>query len=202
MKFANEDFEKVTTWKPGLDWDVAMEEMRRRKEIAKLMGGKERVERHHNQGKLTIRERIDRLVDRDTFWEAGPMMGKGKYDENGDLIGFTPAAYVEGCAEVDGRLVTVGGNDFTIAGGSPAGIDKHSPYFMMPMSYQYGIPCIHLSDGAGASAAAYEEANRMFLYPAGQWWWWMVTKVGSKTADIHIFLHGEHTLIVTLLFQN
>jgi len=171
MHFSIEDFSKITTWKPGLDWDVAMEEMRRRKEIAKLMGGKERVERHHNQGKLTIRERIDRLVDRDTFWEAGPMMGKGKYDENGDLIGFTPAAYVEGCAEIDGRLVTVGGNDFTIAGGSPAGIDKHSPYFMMPMSYQYGIPCINLSDGAGASAAAYEEANRMFLYPAGQWWW-------------------------------
>jgi len=173
MHFSIEDFSKITTWKPGLDWDVAMEEMRRRKEIAKLMGGKERVDRHHNQGKLTIRERIDRLVDSNTFWEAGPMMGKGKYDENGDLIGFTPA-----------------------------GIEKHSPYFMMPMSYQYGIPCIHLSDGAGASAAAYEEANRMFLYPAGQWWWWMVTKVGSKTADIHIFLHGEHTLIVTLLFQN
>ena len=171
MKFANGDFEKITTWKPGLGWDIAMEEMRRRKEIAKLMGGKERVDRHHSQGKLTIRERVDRLVDKDTFWEAGPMMGKGKYDENGDLIGFTPAAYVEGFAEIDGRMVTVGGNDFTIAGGSPPGIEKHSPYFMMPMSYQYGIPCIHLSDGAGASAAAYEEANRMFLYPAGQWWW-------------------------------
>ena len=43
MQYSIEDFDKITTWKPGLDWDVAMEEMRRRKEIAKLMGCKERV---------------------------------------------------------------------------------------------------------------------------------------------------------------
>jgi acetyl-CoA carboxylase carboxyltransferase component len=171
MKFANEDFEKVTTWKPGLGWDMAIAELERRREIGRMMGGRERVKRHHEQGKLTIRERIDRLVDPGTFWEAGSLMGKGKYGENGDMTGFTPAAYVQGMADIDGRTVSVGGNDFTIAGGSPAGIEKHASFFMMPMSYQYGIPCVHLSDGAGASAAEYEEANRMFLYPGGQWWW-------------------------------
>ncbi len=98
--FISDEFEKVTAWKSGLSWDVAIQEMYRRKELAKMMGGRERVERHHKQGKLTILEHIEGLVDPGTFWEAGPLMGKGKYDESGDLIGFTPAAYVEGFAKL------------------------------------------------------------------------------------------------------
>jgi acetyl-CoA carboxylase carboxyltransferase component len=169
-----EEFEKIITWKPGLEWDVALEEMRRRREEAKQMGGKERVARHHSHGKLTIRERLERLVDKDTFFEVGSMMGKGMYDENGDIIDFTPAAFVEGLAEIDSRLVSVGGEDFTISGGSPAGIHKNATFFMQPMSYQYGIPLVQLCDGVGASAASYEEAGRMFLPPGTTLWWWDV----------------------------
>lgn len=165
-----DEFEKIVTWKPGMEWEVAIEEMRLRKEAVRRMGGKERIERHHGQGKLTIRERIDRLVDKDSFFEVGTLMGKGKYDENGDIIDFTPAPFVEGLAEIDGRMVTVGGNDFTISGGSPAGIDKASRFFMVPMACQYGIPLVQLCDGAGASAAGYEEAGRMSLPPGTTYW--------------------------------
>ena len=168
------EFEKIITWKPGLEWDVAIEEMRLRREAVRRMGGKERISRHHSHGKLTIRERIERLVDKDSFFEVGSLMGKGTYDENGDIIDFTPAAFVEGLAEIDNRLVTVGGEDFTISGGSPAGIHKNANFFMQPMSYQYGIPLIQLCDGAGASAAMYEEAGRMFLPPGASLWWWDV----------------------------
>ena len=166
-------FEKIIIWKPGMGWDVAIEEMRKRREVVRRMGGRERISRHHSQGKLTIRERIEKLVDKDTFFEVGSLMGKGQYDENGDMIGFTPAAFVLGLAEIGGRLVAVGGEDFTISGGSPVGIHKDARFFMQPMSLQYGIPCVQLCDGAGASAASYEEMGRMFL-PAGQQWWWDV----------------------------
>ena len=170
MKYGDE-FEKVITYKPGMEWEVAIQEMRRRKEVARQMGGKERVARHHDQGKLTIYERIEKLVDKGTFFEVGPLMGRGKYDENGDMVAFTPAAFATGLAEIDGRLVTVGGEDFTLSGGSPAGLHKDCTFFMKPMSLQYGIPCVQLHDGAGASAAGYEEAGRMMLPPGQQYWW-------------------------------
>ena len=170
---SEDKFEEIVTWKQGMEWEVAIEEMRRRREAVRQMGGKERVDRHHSQGKLTIRERIEKLVDKDTFFEVGTLMGKGKYDENGDIIDFTPAPFVEGLADIGGRLVSVGGEDFTISGGSPAGIHKSAHFFMQPMSLQYGIPLVQLCDGAGASAAGYEEAGRMSL-PSGQQWWWDV----------------------------
>jgi len=168
---AGDEFDKIITWKPGLEWEVAIEEMHRRREVVRQMGGKERVDRHHSQGKLTIRERIEKLVDKDTFFEGGTLMGKGKYDENGDMVDFTPAAFVTGLAEIDSRLVTVGGEDFTIHGGSPAGIHKDATFFMQPMSLQYGIPCVQLCDGAGASAQSYEERGRMYLPDGARWWW-------------------------------
>lgn len=169
MKYGDE-FEKIITWKPGLGWDVAIEEMRRRREAARRMGGKERIARHHGQGKLTIYERIEKLVDKDTFYEVGSLMGKGKYDEDGDMIDFTPAAFATGLAEIDGRLVTIGGEDFTLSGGSPAGLHKDCTFFMKQMSREYGIPCVQLHDGVGASAAGYEEAGRMMLPPGQQYW--------------------------------
>jgi acetyl-CoA carboxylase carboxyltransferase component len=175
---SGDEFEKITTWKMGMPWEAAIEEMRLRREAVKRMGGKERIARHHDQGKLTIRERIDRLVDKDTFFEVGSLMGRGIYDENGDIIDFLPGAFVEGLAEIDGRQVTVGGEDFTISGGSPAGMHKDARLFMQPMSLQYGIPLVQLCDGAGASAASYEGSGqkgggggRMSLPPGTQWWW-------------------------------
>ena len=169
-----DEFEKIITWKPGMEWDVAIEEMRLRREAVRRMGGKERVARHHSQGKLTIYERIERLVDKDSFFEVGSTMGRARYDDNGDIIDYLPAAFATGLAEIDGRMVTIGGEDFTISGGSPAGMHKGASMFMQPMSLQYGIPLVQLCDGAGASAASYEgsggqDSGRMSL-PAGTQW--------------------------------
>jgi len=163
------EFKKITTWKSGMDWTVAIEELRQRKEAVRRMGGKERIDRQHKEGKLTIRERIERLVDKDTFFEVGSTMGLSKYDENGDIIDFTPAAYVEGLAEIDGRMIAIGGEDFTVSGGSPAGIHKDEVFFMHPMVLQYGIPLVQLKDGAGASAAASEGRGHTPL-PNGMFW--------------------------------
>ena len=166
---SNDDFKKITTWKPGMDWAVAIEELHQRQEAVKQMGGKERIDRQHREGKLTIRERIETLVDKGTFFEVGTTMGRSTYDENGDIIDFTPAAFVEGLAEIDGRLVAVGGEDFTISGGSPAGIHKDEVFFMHPMARSYGIPLVQLKDGAGANAAASEGSGHTPI-PDGMFW--------------------------------
>jgi hypothetical protein len=100
------------TWEPELD------ELRRRTEMAKAMGGPEKVARQHEFGKLTVRERVDRLVDPGSFDEIGAVAGVGQYDEAGELIGFTPSNFVFGAAAVDGRTVIVSGDDFTVRGGS------------------------------------------------------------------------------------
>jgi len=164
-----DEFGKIRTWKPGMDWTLAIEELHRRRDAVRKMGGKERVDRQHSEGKLTIRERIEALVDEGTFFEVGSTMGRSQYDENGDIVDFTPAAFVEGLGEIDGRLVAVGGEDFTISGGSPAGIHKDEVFFMHPMALQYGIPLVQLKDGAGASAASSEGTGHTPL-PDGMFW--------------------------------
>ena len=58
-----------------MTWLEELEEIRRRTEIAKQMGGAENIKRQHDGGKLTVRERIDRLLDRDSFHEYGALAG-------------------------------------------------------------------------------------------------------------------------------
>jgi len=167
---SNEDsFKKITTWKPGMEWETAIEELKHRKQAVQRMGGEERITRQHGEGKQTIRERIEKLADPGSFFEVGSIMGISQYDENGDITGMTPAAFVTGLAEIDGRQVTLGGEDFTVRGGSPAGIHKDEVFFMHPMSLQYGIPCVQLKDGAGANAGASEGRGRV-PFPDGRFW--------------------------------
>ena len=68
-------------WKPELD------ELARRKAFALEMGGPDKVARQHNSGRLTIRERIDKIVDKGTFQETGTISGVGEYESNVDCDG-------------------------------------------------------------------------------------------------------------------
>src|SRR5436305_14037719 len=99
-------------WKPELD-DLA-----RREAFAREMGGVDKVKRQRDQGRLTVRERIDKIVDQETFHEIGAISGIGEYDEQGGLKHLTPANCVFGRARIDGRTVVVVGDDFTVRGGS------------------------------------------------------------------------------------
>ena len=60
------------------------------------MGGAEKVKRQHEHGKLTVRERIDRLLDAGSFREVGTLTGREEYDPQGRLTGFTPVNNVVG----------------------------------------------------------------------------------------------------------
>src|SRR2546423_3863523 len=73
------------TWKPELD-DLA-----RREAFARQMGGADKVKRQRDQGRLTVRERIDALVDSRSFHEIGAISGTADYDERGELRKLPPA---------------------------------------------------------------------------------------------------------------
>jgi acetyl-CoA carboxylase carboxyltransferase component len=101
----------MTTWEPEL------EELRKRTELGRRMGGEERIQRQHDAGRLTVRERIDKLLDPGTFHERGALAGRATY-EGAELVDFMPANFVMGTGRIDGRPIVVGGDDFTVRGGA------------------------------------------------------------------------------------
>ena len=77
-----------------MNWKTEIDGIARRRELALEQGGEDSIARHHGKGKLTIRERISKLVDADSFEEVGPTAGAGNYDENGELISLPDCAKV------------------------------------------------------------------------------------------------------------
>ncbi len=133
-----------------------IDELTRRREFAHQLGGEESIARHHANGRLTIRERIDRLADANSFTEVGTLTGQGSY-EDGALVDVTPAPYVMGLGSIDGRPVAIGGEDFTIRGGiSWSGDRKKGGQggFIEEMAASYRIPLVNLIDGAGGSVTS------------------------------------------------
>jgi acetyl-CoA carboxylase carboxyltransferase component len=141
---------------PSDGWLPEVDELRRRRRDAHELGGGQAVARHHERGRLTIRERIDGLVDRGSFNEVGTLTGQGRYD-GAKLTGVTPAPYVMGLASIDGRAVAVGGEDFTIRGGvSWSGDRKKGGQggFIEDLAASYRIPLVNLIDGSGGSVTS------------------------------------------------
>ncbi|MBT4489274.1 MAG: propionyl-CoA carboxylase, partial [Rhodospirillaceae bacterium] len=101
------------------NWDKEIAEIHERRALAKGHGGEEAVALHHAKGRMTLRERIDSLIDPGSFKETGMGAGGAEKDESGNLTGFTPSNFILGFAQVDERPIIVGGEDFTIGGGSP-----------------------------------------------------------------------------------
>ncbi|MGD9891608.1 MAG: carboxyl transferase domain-containing protein [Dehalococcoidia bacterium] len=149
------------SWKPGMSFDYAVEEIEYIKGLAREMGGPDRIKRQHDGGRFTIRERIEKFVDPGSFIEAGPLAGAPEYDEHGNLIAFTPGAYVMGLGTIDGRAVAIGGDDFTISGGSPHNVHKGAAQFTQPLALQYGIPYVQLIEGVGHSSMSHEAQGHM-----------------------------------------
>src|SRR6201990_3109662 len=134
-------------WKPELD-DLA-----RREAFARWMGGVEKVKRQRDQGRLTVRERIDRLVDAGSFHEMGAISGVGEYDEHGELKNLTPANCVFCRGKVDGRTVVVVGDDFTVRGGSADASIKAKPLMAEEMAHDFRLPIIRIIEGPGGGGS-------------------------------------------------
>lgn len=134
-----------------MSWKAEVEEIARRRELALRQGGESGVQRQHEKGRLTIRERIAALVDEGSFDEIGKGAGAAKRDENGELVDFTPANFVLGFARIDGRRVIVGGEDFTLKGGSPSPAGLRKSVYTEDLALQHRMPLVRLHEGAGGS---------------------------------------------------
>ncbi len=154
-----------------MTWEPELEERQRRLALAHQMGGEANIKRQHDNGKLTVRERLDALVDPGTFDEMGALAGKAEYDEEGNLVDFLPANYVAGMARVNGRRTVVGGDDFTVRGGAADAAIAAKQVYAETMSRELQVPIVRLVDGTGGggSVRSYETIARTYV-PANPGW--------------------------------
>lgn len=117
------------------------------------MGGVDKVKRQHDQGRLTVRERIGGLIDKGSFHEIGAVSGIGEYDSSGELQKLTPANCVFGRARVDGRTVVVVGDDFTVRGGSADASISAKPLMAEEMAHDFRLPIIRIIEGSGGGGS-------------------------------------------------
>jgi 3-methylcrotonyl-CoA carboxylase beta subunit/propionyl-CoA carboxylase len=121
-------------------------ELRDRLERARQGGGPRQLQRHREQGKLPVRERIDRLLDSGSpFLELSPLAAWDLYDNEAPGAGL-----VTGIGRVSGREVLVIGNDATVKGGTyyPMTVKKHLR--AQQVALENGLPCLYLVDSGGA----------------------------------------------------
>jgi acetyl-CoA carboxylase carboxyltransferase component len=163
-----------------MDWQKEMDELRRREAFAEELGGAERVKRQHDGGRLTIRERVARLADAGTFHELGKIAGRAAYDANNDLVALTPSNFIFGRARVDGRPVIIGGDDFTVRGGSADATIKGKHNMCERMAYDLRLPLIRLVEGSGGggSVKTIETTGRANV-PAVDGWEQVVRNIGT-----------------------
>src|SRR5215218_3687189 len=147
---------------PG--WEPEVAELRRREELARRMGGTERVERQHATGRLTVRERVERLFDPGTFHEIGILAGKGTYDPEGELTDFLPANVVIGHGRVDGRRSVLQADDFTVRGGAADAAIWQKAIYAERMAHDLRLPLVRLVDGTGGGGSVKTLDQMGFTY--------------------------------------
>jgi len=163
-----------------MDWQKEMDELRRREAFAEELGGPERVKRQHDGGRLTIRERVARLADAGTFHELGKIAGRATYDSKNDLVDLTPSNFIFGRAKIDGRPVVIGGDDFTVRGGSADATIKGKHNMCERMAYDLRLPLIRVVEGSGGggSVKTIETTGRANV-PAVEGWDQVVRNMGT-----------------------
>ena len=125
-------------------------ELRTRRAEVEMGGGRERIEKQHESGKLTARERIAALADKGSFEEIGifarhrsTYFGMGGKDLPADGV-------ITGAAAIEGRLVHLASQDFTVLGGAAGEVHCSKIVEMMIMSLKTGTPFIFINDSGGA----------------------------------------------------
>ena len=139
-----------------MSWQPEIDDIARRRAFAEGLGGPAMVARQHDAGRLTIRERVASVVDPGSFHEVGRLTGSATYVD-GQLQSVVPAPYVMGLGKIDGRDVAIGGEDFTVRGGTSWGSDRRKGGqggFVEDLAFNYRIPLVNLIDGSGGSVTS------------------------------------------------
>jgi acetyl-CoA carboxylase carboxyltransferase component len=115
-----------------------------------LGGGLERIEAQHKRGRLTARERIDLLIDKGSFREIDAFVTHRSSDFGVDQKKYLGDSVVTGWGTIEGRLVYVFSQDFTVFGGSLGEVHAEKICKIMDMAMKNGAPVIGLNDSGGA----------------------------------------------------
>ncbi|GIS51623.1 MAG: propionyl-CoA carboxylase subunit beta [Gammaproteobacteria bacterium] len=134
-----------------MSWENEVKELERRRHLAKQQGGKEGIAKQHAKGRLTIRERIDTLLDPNSFREHGQATASPVYDDHDEILEYAPANYIVGFGKIDQRRIVVGGEDFTLKGGSPNAAGLRKSVYAEHLAVQYKVPLIRMLEGGGGS---------------------------------------------------
>lgn len=155
-------------------WAPEIEELRRRQAAARDMGGAEKVAVQHGKGKLTVRERIERLLDARSFRELGSIAGVGEYGPDGSLNAFTPCNILFGRGAIDERPVVVCGDDFTVRGGAADASIHEKQIQAEQMANELRLPIVRLIDGTGGGGSVKLLETQGYTYvPANPGWNWV-----------------------------
>ncbi|MCY7410360.1 MAG: acyl-CoA carboxylase subunit beta, partial [Chitinophagales bacterium] len=127
-----------------------IKELEEKKTLAKKGGGDKRIADQHKKGKLTARERIQLLIDEGTFEEIGMMVTHRSTDFGMEKEVYLGDGIVTGYGNVNGRLVYVFSQDFTVFGGSLSETYAQKIVRLMDLAMKNGAPLIGLNDSGGA----------------------------------------------------
>ena len=134
-----------------MSWEKEIAEVHRKRKMATQLGGEESVALQHEKGRLTIRERIRDLLDSRSFAEIGMGAGSTYRDENGEIKEFLPANFVLGFGKIENRDCVIGGEDFTLKGGSPNAAGLRKSVYAEDLALKYRMPLVRLHEGGGGS---------------------------------------------------
>ncbi len=127
-----------------------MKTLREKEEKVKAGGGEKRIKAQHEKGKLTARERISFLLDKDSFVEQDLLVEHRCINFDMDKLEAPGEGVVTGYGTIDGRLVYVFAQDFTVIGGSLGEMHAKKICKIMDMAMKMGAPCIGINDSGGA----------------------------------------------------
>ena len=130
--------------------ETELKRLRDRKSKTRLGGGLERIEVQHKKGKLTARERLDLLLDKGSFHETDPFVVHRTNDFGLDGQKYPGDSVVTGWGTIDGRLVYVYSQDFTVLGGSLGEVHAGKICKILDLAIKNGAPVIGLNDSGGA----------------------------------------------------
>ncbi|MEI9993909.1 MAG: acyl-CoA carboxylase subunit beta [Rhizomicrobium sp.] len=151
-----------------------VQELEARRAKARLGGGQARIESQHARGKLTARERVELLLDANSFEEFDMFVESRSVDFDADKNRFPGDGVVTGWGTINGRMVYVFAKDFTVLGGSTSEWHAQKICKIQDMAMQNGAPLIGLFDSGGAriqegvgSLAAYGEVFKRNVLASG-----------------------------------
>lgn len=127
-----------------------IQKLRTLQDKALLGGGEDRIQKQHAKGKLTARERIELLLDRNTFEEIGMLKEHRSFDFGMENQQFLGDGVVTGFGTIEGRLVYVFAQDFTVFGGALSETHAQKICRIMDLAIENGAPVIGLNDSGGA----------------------------------------------------